>query len=148
MRTRLFLPLILVGISYTQSVNLDIVEQNRQAASLDNDIVGDWADLDEETALAVNANNVLGHEVQNDDRYEAFGVERDSDEDDTATLDDTIDDNENSEFEIHINSVEDEGNEIVDDTEEDEDEGDDPCLSEPDLPECNDDEEREPPTIL
>ena len=59
-----------------------------------------------------------------------------------------MDDNEDSEFEIHINSVDDEDNELEDDSEEDEDGDDDPCLSEPDLPECNVDEEEEPPTIM
>ena len=142
MRTRHFLTLILVGISYTLSVNLHIVERNLEAASLDNDIAEDWADLDEKLALAVNANNGFGNVNQNYGGYEEFEVERNSDEDGTATLDDAIDDNEDSEFEIHINSVED------DDSEEDEDEDDDPCLSEPDLPECNVDEEEEPPTIL
>ena len=143
MRTRLFFALILVGISYTQSVNLRIVEENREAASLDDDIAVDWTDLDEEIALEVNANNG----VKNNDGYEKFGFERNSDEDGTATVDNAMDDNEDSEFEIHINSVEDEGKELEDDSEEDEDGDDDPCLSEPDLPECNDKEE-EPPTIM
>ena len=142
MRTRHFLTLILVGISYTLSVNLRIVEGNLEVASQDNDIAEDWANLDEKLALPVNANNGFGNVRQNYDGYEEFEVERNSDEDGSVTLDDAIDDNGDSEFEIHINSVED------DDSEEDEDEDDDPCLSEPDLPECNVDEEEEPPTIL
>ena len=104
MRTGLFVALILVGISYTQSVNLRI--------------------------------------------YEEFEFGRNADEDGTATVDNAMNDNEDSEFEIRINSVEDEGKDFVDDSEEDEDGDDDPCLSEPELPECNVDEEEEPPTIL
>ena len=144
MRTRLLLALILAGISYTQSVNLRKVEGYREVASLDDDKAVDWADLDKEIPLAVNANNG----VQNDDGYEELDFESNYDEDGTATLDNAMDYNEDSEFEIHINSVEDEGQELEDDSEEDEDGDDDPCLSEPDLPECNVDEEEEPPTIL
>ena len=65
MRTRLFLALTLVGISYTQSVKLRI--------------------------------------------YEEFEFGRNADEDGTATVDNAMNDNEDSEFEIRINSVEDEG---------------------------------------
>ena len=144
MRTRLFLALILGGISYTQSVNIRKVEDYRGEVSLDDDKAVDWADLNEEIPLAVNANNG----VENYDGYEELEFERNSDDDGTATLDNAMDDNEDSEFEIHINSVEDEGQELEDDSEEDEDGDDDPCLSEPDLPECNNDEEEEPPTIM
>ena len=148
MITRLFIALILVGISFTKCGNLRIVEGNREAASKDNDIAVEWADLDEEIALGFNANNGFGNTRQYNDGHEKFEVERNFEEDGTATLEDAIDDNDDSELEIHINSVEEEDEELEDYSEEGDDEGDDPCLSEPDLPECKAEEEEEPPTIM
>ena len=134
MKTRKCFALILVGILYIPNVNLWIVEGTKKL-SLDNDLAIGWAGLENEMDLDFNKNYELANGVEYDDEDAEYEFDRNNDEDDSFELDDAIDEDDDTEFKIDFNSLRDEGNKM-----NDEDENVDPCISEPDLAECNEDQ--------
>ena len=135
MRARLCVALILVAILYIQSANLRLVEGTPEKASLDDDSAIDWAGLDDGIGLAFNANYEFANLREYDDDDVELDYDRNSDIDENTELDYDTNGEEDSEIEINFNSLKDEGDVENDDDDEDQD----PCVSEPSLPECKDD---------
>ena len=132
MRARLCVAPILVTILYIQRANLRIVEGTPEKASQDDDLAFDWAELGDEIDLPFNENYEFASLVEYDNEDLEFEDDRNSDEDGIAELDYDIDGAEDSEIEINFNALKN-GDDVLND---DDDEDIDPCLSEPDLPEC------------
>ena len=132
MRARLCVAPILVTILYIQRANLRIVEGTPEKASQDDDLAFDLAGLEDEIDLPFNADYEFANLVEYDNEDVEFEDNRNYDEDGIAELDYDNDGEEDSEIEINFNALKNE-----DDVLNDDDDGDiDPCLSEPDLPEC------------
>ena len=132
MRARLCVAPILVTILYIQRANLRIVEGTPEKASQDDDLAFDWAGLEDEIDLPFNADYEFANLVEYDNEDVAFEDNRNSDKDGIAELDYDNDGEEDSEIEINFNALKNEDDVLNDDDDEDID----PCLSEPDLPEC------------
>ena len=132
MRARLCVAPILVTILCIQRANLRIVEGTPEKASQDDDLAFDWAELGDEIDLPFNENYEFANLIEYDNEDVEFEDDRNSDEDGIAELDYDIDGEEDSEIEINFDALKDEEDVLNDEDDEDID----PCLSEPDLPEC------------
>ena len=132
MRARLCVAPIIVAILCIRNANPRIVEGTPERASLDDDLAIDWAGLEDELDSSFNANYEYANLREYDNKDVEFEDNRKSDEDGIVELEYDIDREEDSEIEINFNALKDEDDVLNDDDDEDID----PCLSEPDLPEC------------
>ena len=137
MKTRKCVVLVLVGLLYIQGVNLRIVEGTPKKVSLDNDLAIEWAGLEKEMDLFSNTNYEFATALEYDNEDVEYEFDRNSDKDGSSELDDDIDEDDETAFEINLSSITNEGSGRNDGNEEDEDV--DPCVSQPHLPECNED---------